>query len=85
MQIILAGWLVRIHGIGWAGDYDSLKFNRAAFIEESRSGIFFRQVVVGLVSIIHGLVDVHHYRRCLVLLAEARRYESCRLTIREAL
>ena len=76
MQIILAGWLVRIYGIGWAGDYDSLKFGRATFIEESRGGVFFRQVVVGLVSIIHGLADVHHYRRCLFLLAEARRYES---------
>ena len=76
MQIILAGWLVRIYGIGWAGDYDSLKFGRAAFIEESRGRGFFRQVVVGLVSIIHSLADVHHYRRCLFLLAEARRYES---------
>jgi hypothetical protein len=76
MQIILAGWFVRVYGIGWAGDYDSLKFSRAAFIEESRGGIFFRQVVVGLVSIIHSLADIQYYGSCLVLLAEATRYES---------
>jgi hypothetical protein len=72
MQIILAGWLVRIHGIGWAGDYDSLKFGRAAFIEESSGGVFFRQVVVGLVSVIHRLADIYHYRHRKFLLAEAR-------------
>jgi len=76
MQNILAAWLVRIHGIGWAGDYDRLKFSRAVYFEQTRGGVFFRQMVVGLVSIIHGLANFHHYRRCLLLLAKARGYES---------
>ena len=61
MQIILVGWLVRIHGIGWAGDYDDLKFSRAAFIEEDRGRVFFRQMVVGLVSVVHCLAGIDHY------------------------
>ncbi|MGA2802614.1 MAG: hypothetical protein ABSE97_09665 [Verrucomicrobiota bacterium] len=72
MQIIQTGWFVRIHRIVWTSDYDSLKFSRVAFIEESRGGVFFRQVVVGLVSIIHGLAYIYHYRPCQFLLAEAR-------------
>jgi hypothetical protein len=57
--------------IDWAGDYDSLKFNRVAYIEEDISGVFFRQMVVVLVSIIHCLADIYHYRLGRLLLAEA--------------
>ena len=64
------------HGIDWAGDNDCPKFSRVVFVEESSGGVFFRQVVVGLVSVIHRLADIYHYRRRQFLLEEARRYES---------
>jgi len=62
----------RIRRIDWAGDYDSLKFSRAAYIEEDISGVFFRQMVVGLVSIIHCLSDIYYYRLGQLLQAEAQ-------------
>jgi hypothetical protein len=47
--------------VSWAGDYNSLEFSRVAHIEEGIGGVFFRQMVVGLVSVIHCLVGIYHY------------------------
>ncbi|MGA2222116.1 MAG: hypothetical protein ABSH21_10170 [Verrucomicrobiia bacterium] len=48
--------------VGWDGNYDSLEFSRVDYVEEGIGGVFFRQMVVGLVSVIPCLAGVYHYR-----------------------
>jgi hypothetical protein len=47
--------------VGRAGDYDSLKSSRAAHIQEGISGVFFRRMVVELVSVLHCLAGIYYY------------------------
>ncbi len=76
MQVNQVGQFIPIHRIVWAGDYDSLKFSRVAFISQGISGLFFRPVVVSLVSVIRILPDIYHHRHRWSLLPEAWRYEG---------
>jgi hypothetical protein len=41
MQINQVSQFVRLHRIGWNGDYDSLEFSCVAFVEEGIGGVFF--------------------------------------------
>jgi hypothetical protein len=55
-----------------AGDFGSLEFSRVAHIQEGISGVFFRQMVVGVVSIIDRLAGTYDCRLRQLLLAEVR-------------
>ena len=54
--------IIQNNRVGWAGDYDSLEFSRVAYIEEGIGRVFFRPVVVRLVSVIHCLAGICDYR-----------------------
>jgi hypothetical protein len=58
--------------IDWAGDHDSLEFSRVACFEEGIGGVFFRQMVVRLVSVIHCLAGIYHYWFRQLLQAEVK-------------
>jgi hypothetical protein len=61
---------IKNNRVGRAGDYDSPKSSRAAYIQEGISGVFFRRMVVELVSVIHCVAGIYHYRLRQLLQAE---------------
>jgi hypothetical protein len=62
--------IIQNNRVGWAGDYDSLEFSRVAHIKEGIGAVFFGQMVGGLVSVIHCLAGIYHYRLRQLLQAE---------------
>ncbi|MGD1089678.1 MAG: hypothetical protein ABR955_13295 [Verrucomicrobiota bacterium] len=48
--------------IGWADDHDRLEFSRVACVEDGIGEVFFRPMVVELVSGLYGLAGICHYR-----------------------
>ena len=58
--------------VGWAGDYDSFEFCRIACVEKDIGGVLLKQMVVGLVSLIHCLARVYYNRLRKLLWAKVR-------------
>jgi hypothetical protein len=51
----------QVRRMGRTSDDDSLEFNRVALVEKNIGGVFYRQMVVRLVSELHCLAGIYHH------------------------